>query len=99
MSESKKFKLIDGKKIAAQVKDEIKLEVAAMIDADIDYLVLGCTHYRYLTPLLVELLPNHVKIIDSGEAVARQTKAVLEKHNLLNTQTKKGKYPEQHRAI
>jgi glutamate racemase len=56
-----------------------------MIDAQIDYLVLGCTHYPYLIPLLLELLPKHVKIIDSGEAVARQTKAILEKHQLLNS--------------
>ena len=57
-----------------------------MIDAKIDYLVLGCTHYPFLMPLLLEILPKHVKIIDSGEAVARQTKAVLEKYNLLNPQ-------------
>jgi len=37
-------------------------------------------------PLLLELLPKHVKIIDSGEAVARQTKAILEQHHLLNDQ-------------
>jgi len=57
-----------------------------MIAADIDCLVLGCTHYPYLIPLLLTLLPNHVKIIDSGEAVARQTKAILIKNNLINTQ-------------
>ncbi|GAB1857867.1 glutamate racemase [Flavobacteriaceae bacterium MHTCC 0001] len=57
-----------------------------MLDANIDYLVLGCTHYPYLIPILLELLPQHVKIIDSGEAVARQTKAVLAKHNLLNSE-------------
>lgn len=58
-----------------------------MLKENIDYLVLGCTHYPYLIPLLIELLPNHVKIIDSGEAVARQTKAVLEHHGFLNTET------------
>jgi glutamate racemase len=42
-------------------------------------------------PLLLELLPKNVKIIDSGEAVARQTKAVLEKNNLLNTSFLKAK--------
>ncbi len=56
-----------------------------MLVANIDYLVLGCTHYPYLIPILLELLPNNVKIIDSAEAVARQTKAVLEENNLLNT--------------
>lgn len=36
MSESKKYKLIDGKSTATKVKDEIKAEVANMIDNDID---------------------------------------------------------------
>ena len=58
-----------------------------MIKANIDYLVLGCTHYPYLMPLLLEMLPKHVKIIDSGLAVAIQTKAVLRQHQLLNVKT------------
>jgi glutamate racemase len=67
-----------------EMRGLLKVYLKPMIDANIDYLVLGCTHYPYLIPMLVDLLPNHVKIIDSGEAVARQTKAVLEKHDLLN---------------
>jgi len=55
-----------------------------MLAANIDYLVLGCSHYPYLIPQLKKLLPENVKIIDSGEAVARQTKYVLEKNFLLN---------------
>jgi glutamate racemase len=43
-----------------------------MIDADIDYLVLGCSHYPYLIPQIKEILPNHIQIIDSGEAVANK---------------------------
>jgi glutamate racemase len=69
----------------------LKNYLQTMIDAKIDYLVLGCTHYPYIIPILLELLPKHVKIIESGEAVARQTKAVLENHNLLNLQTTKNK--------
>lgn len=68
-----------------EMKSLLKLYLKPMIKANIDYLVLGCTHYPYLIPQLIELLPKHVKIIDSGEAVARQTKAVLLQHNLLNT--------------
>lgn len=70
-----------------KMKTLLKNYLNPMIDAEIDYLVLGCTHYPFLMPILLELLPNHVKIIDSGAAVARQTKAVLEKHNLLNINT------------
>ncbi|MEN3323443.1 glutamate racemase [Mariniflexile soesokkakense] len=73
------------------MRNLLKVYLKPMIDANIDYLVLGCTHYPYLMPLLVELLPNNVKIIDSGEAVARQTKVVLEKNDLLNTSLAKGK--------
>jgi len=54
-----------------------------MLEQDIDCLVLGCTHYPYLIPILDEILPKNITIIDSGEAVARQTKAVLEKNHLL----------------
>ena len=76
----------NGKLYSDEMKSLLKIYLQPMIDANIDYLVLGCTHYPYLMPLLVDLLPNNVKIIDSGEAVARQTKAVLKQHKLLNTQ-------------
>ena len=54
-------------------------------------MVLGCTHYPYLIPILSDLLPENVKIIDSGEAVARQTKNILEQNQLLNTLNANGK--------
>lgn len=74
----------EGKIDSNEMRSLLKTYLQPMIEANIDYLVLGCTHYPYLMPLLLELLPKHVKIIDSGEAVARQTKSVLEKHQLLN---------------
>lgn len=49
-----------------------------MMQENIDYLVLGCSHYPYLIPQLKEILPSHIQIIDSGEAVARQTQKILE---------------------
>lgn len=58
-----------------------------MIAANIDYLVLGCSHYPYLMPQIRKIVPKHVQIIDSGEAVARQTKKILDDLHLLNTQT------------
>lgn len=56
-----------------------------MVAQDIDYLVLGCTHYPYLIPQIKKIIPKHIKIIDSGEAVAKQTKHILEINNLFNT--------------
>lgn len=49
-----------------------------MVEANIDYLVLGCSHYPYLIPQIKKILPANIKIIDSGEAVARQTQKILE---------------------
>ena len=77
----------NGDVYSDQMKTLLKLYLQPMINANIDYLVLGCTHYPYLMPLLLDILPKHVKIIDSGEAVAKQTKIVLEKLHLLNSQT------------
>ena len=78
-----------GKLYSEEMKGLLKMYLEPMLKADIDYLVLGCTHYPYLIPLLFEILPEHIKIIDSGEAVARQTKNILEQNNLLNTRKPK----------
>ncbi len=80
-----------GKLYSEEMTELLRNYLEPMIKANIDYLVLGCSHYPYLIPQLVELLPNNVKIIDSGEAVARQTKTVLELHNLANAGTLKPK--------
>lgn len=67
-----------------EMKALLKIYLKPMLNANIDYLVLGCTHYPYLIPQLLKMLPKHIKIIDSGEAVARQTKAILKQLKLLN---------------
>lgn len=54
-----------------------------MIKQNIDYLVLGCSHYPYLIPEIQKILPQKIKIIDSGEAVAKQTKSILEQKKLM----------------
>ena len=65
----------------------LKNYLQPMINENIDYLVLGCTHYPYLIPQIKEILPKNIKIIDSGEAVARQTKYILEQKGLLQKET------------
>ena len=74
-----------GKTDSDEMKVLLTKYLKPMIDADIDYLVLGCTHYPYLMPMLLQMLPSHVKIIDSGLAVAKQTKTILGQYSLLNT--------------
>lgn len=80
-----------GQLNSPEMGELLKIYLQPMIDANIDYLVLGCTHYPYLIPQLIKLLPKNVRIIDSGQAVARQTKSILEKNNLQNTHKTKCK--------
>ena len=70
--------LIENGEINSQeMQSLLKKYLNPMIDANIDYLVLGCSHYPYLIPQIQKIIPNKIKIIDSGEAVARQTKNIL----------------------
>lgn len=55
-----------------------------MLKQNADCIVLGCTHYPYLIPQIRQIVGNNVHIIDSGEAVARQTKRILSQNDLLN---------------
>ena len=66
--------------------------IMPMLDKGMDYLVLGCTHYPYLIPMLKKMLPENVTIIDSGQAVARQTKMVLDKYDLLTSKVELGEH-------
>lgn len=71
-----------------KMKQLLKSYLNPMIKNKIDCLVLGCTHYHFLTPILKDLLPKNVQIIDSGEAVAKQTAKVIKKHRLINEELK-----------
>ena len=49
-----------------------------------ELLILGCTHYPIITPLLQSIIPYNIQIIDSAKETANFVKASLIKHNLLN---------------
>ncbi|WP_282090333.1 glutamate racemase [Aquimarina algiphila] len=82
----------EGKKDTKEMRALLYSYITPMINKNIDYLVLGCTHYPYLIPILKDMLSDQVTIIDSGEAVARQTKSILIKNNLLNQKSEIGNH-------
>lgn len=57
--------------------------VQPLLDAGCDTLILGCTHYPFLRPLLADMVPQDVAIIDTGAAVARQLERLLAARGLL----------------
>ena len=79
----------NGDMDSPEMEELLKSYLTPMIEKNIDYLVLGCSHYPYLIPQIKNIIPSHIKIIDSGEAVAKQTKKILEQHYLLNNSNEK----------
>jgi glutamate racemase len=49
-----------------------------LIEKGADVLVLGCTHYPFLLDSIQKIVPREVKIIDTGEAVARRVESLLQ---------------------
>lgn len=85
--------LIEAGKLHSEEMNDLLLQyLNPMIENDIDSLVLGCTHYPYLIPQIRKIVGSKIKIIDSGEAVAKQTKAILEKNNLIKKDAKKASH-------
>jgi glutamate racemase len=74
----------NGKLDSKDLELLLKTYLEPMLEKNIDFLVLGCTHYPYLIPMLTRMLPEHIKIIDSGLAVAKQTHTVLSLNHILN---------------
>lgn len=74
-----------------EMKELLESYLTPMVKKNIDYLVLGCSHYPYLIPQIKKIIPANVQIIDSGEAVAKQTRNILEKNKLLNQTNEIGK--------
>jgi glutamate racemase len=65
----------------------IRLFIAPLAESEVDTLVLGCTHYPFVLPLIEEAAKKvgiaSASIIDTGEQVARQLARLLEQHNLV----------------
>jgi glutamate racemase len=54
-----------------------------MLAAGVDTIILGCTHYPFVLPLIQQLAGPGVSLIDPAPAVARQVKRVLQGRSLL----------------
>ncbi|MBM3125242.1 MAG: glutamate racemase [Chloroflexi bacterium] len=61
-----------------------------MLEKNIDTVVLGCTHYPFVIPLIQEIVGEAVRVIDPAPAVARQVRRVLEEMGSVNPSNSKG---------
>lgn len=56
---------------SAQIRELLQRYSAQLLARGADTLILGCTHYPFLTPLLREVVGTDIALIDTGAAVAR----------------------------
>ncbi|MFM7202316.1 MAG: glutamate racemase [Myxococcota bacterium] len=57
----------------------------------LDTLILGCTHYPLLKPTIARVMGEHVTLIDSAEATAREVQALLSTRGLLRQDREPGR--------
>jgi glutamate racemase len=62
----------------AEVEAQLRTWLTPLLNAGIDELVLGCTHYPFLMPLLRRIVGDGVDIIDPAPAIARQVQRLLQ---------------------
>ena len=70
--------VLDGPEAEAVVRASLQ----PLLDQGADTIVLGCTHYPFLQPLIERLCGPSVRVIDPAPAVARQTVKVLEQRGV-----------------
>ena len=55
-----------------QFRAEVAAKIQPLVDNGVDRLVLGCTHYAFLAPLIAPLILGRAELVDVSAAVARQ---------------------------
>jgi glutamate racemase len=73
-----------GKLDTAETEAVLHQYLDPLLEKGIDTLVLGCTHYPFLIPMMRQICGAGVKILDTSLAIARQTRRILEELDLLN---------------
>jgi glutamate racemase len=66
--------------------------LAPLVAAEVDTLVLGCTHYPLMKTVIGNVVGREVRLIDSAHETARQTAEVLRANGLENTSTNEARY-------
>ncbi|MBL8098613.1 MAG: glutamate racemase [Anaerolineales bacterium] len=61
-----------------------------MLEKNIDTVVLGCTHYPFVIPLIEKIVGEKVRVIDPAPAVAKQVERLLEARGLRNSSNENG---------
>ena len=74
----------NGDLSSIKTRQMLREALAPMLKRGIDRIVMGCTHYPFVIPIIEEIVGPQVEVIDPAPAVARQTRNILTGSKLLN---------------
>ncbi len=74
------------------IVEAVRAYCAPLRAAEVDTVILGCTHYPLVAPMLQRILGRHVRLITSGAGVARSVERALAARELLNPRGEEGSY-------
>lgn len=74
----------EGRLSGREAEDVVKASLDPLLSAGADIIVLGCTHYPFLLPVLQKVAGPDIRFIDPAPAVARQLVHVLERDGMLS---------------
>ena len=76
--------LVERKEISGAAAERVvRARIEPLLKAGCDKIVLGCTHFPHLKPLIEKICDGRAEVIDPSDAVARQAKRVLAARGLL----------------
>ncbi|MBI1174400.1 MAG: glutamate racemase [Sideroxydans sp.] len=67
-----------GELDSARTRELLERYISPLLDRGADTLILGCTHYPFLAPLIRDVAGQHIVLVDTGAAVARQLQRRLQ---------------------
>jgi len=73
-----------GETSGVRAEEIVRSKVEPLVAAGADFLVLGCTHFPHLKPLIEKAAAGRAQVLDPAPAVAAQARRVLESRGLLN---------------
>ncbi|MEN0015226.1 MAG: glutamate racemase [Solirubrobacteraceae bacterium] len=78
--------------ITDEVLATVRAACAPLIEADVDTVVLGCTHYPLLAPMFQRVLGRETRLVTSGQAIVRRVEHLLSLRGLRSTHRGEGHY-------
>ncbi len=66
--------------LTGEFRSEVAAKITPLLEKGVDRVVLGCTHYAFLTPIIAPLIAGRAELVDVADAVARQVVRLVGSH-------------------